>query len=314
MRFKKSTVALFLLVSGVVLFWRYALIPTSVERTRIAADTSAIGLEEATVDLFSRTPGGTNEGTVPKGQIRVLDRKIGAYSFEWIGNDGGLKSITYHRPDRSVVTVSASRGATQQGERVYRYELKNDPSSGQYLSGFIVQTFSSGARPISIAGAYVGRMGKHISEFSQGSWYRYGNDVFGDEIVPGSSIVVELASSAPAEIVECKVHSGPMKMMGVGEEMPPELAERLPGYEAWPSGHTIGPSDNPRLTTFAGRAEYVLSKIDLLARLGWLHPSRVDDYRTLLTNSPSESSLENIIREDFESGLATSEILTLLDL
>ena len=288
--------------------------PTSVERTRIASGAIAGGLEEATVDLFSRTPGGTIEGTVPKGQIRVLDRKTGEYSLEWIGNDGDLKSIIYHRPDKSIVTVSASRDMTQQGVPVYRYELKNDPSSGQYLSGFTVQTFSNGARPISANGAYVGRIGKHVSEFSQGTWYRYGNDTFGNEIVPGNSIVVELESNASARIVECKVHSGPMKMMGVGEEMPAELAERLPGYEAWPSGHTIGPSDNPRLTTLAGRAEYVLSKIDVLSGLGWLHPSRVDDYRALLTNSPSESSLEIIIREDFEKGLATSEILALLDL
>ncbi len=314
MRFTGLTVALLMLISGVAIFWRFASIPTAVERTRIATDTNAVAFEKATVDLFSSTPSGTIEGAVPTGQIRVLDRKKGVYSLEWIGNDGSLKSITYHRPDQSIVVVSASRVATQQGERVYRYELKNDPSSGQYLSGFTVQTFSSGARPVSIAGAYVGRMAKHIPEFSQGTWYRYGNNIFGDEIVPGTSIVIELASIAPAEVVECKVNSGPMKMIGVGEEMPPEIADRLPGYEAWPSGHTIGPSDNPKLTTFAGRAEYVLSKIELLSRLGWLHPSRVDDYRTLLANSPSESSLESLIREDFEKGLATSEILALLDL
>ena len=255
----------------------------------------------------------TDDKSPPFWQVKLLDGNAGTYAFDLVDTDGITKSIVYHRPDMVAVTVSASRIKSEHGDDYFRYELQNDETSGQFLSGFVLQYFSESAQPIQRDNAYVGQMGKHLPDFSQGSWIRWGQNIFGEEVVPGSNVVVALASEAHAEIVECKVHSGSPGIVGIGSELPPELADQLPGYEAWPSGHTIGPSDNELLRTLRGRVAYLLSNLELVSSLGWLHASELEKYQSLLSSNPSEESLRKIVSEDAQKRLITSEITALLD-
>ncbi len=117
------------------------------------------------VTLLSRS----SDGNTPMGRIRTVDANAGLYAIEWPGLDGNEKSIAYHRPDAVKVTVSASVTSGTDRAFKYRYELTSLPSSGQSLTGFLVQTFASDVVPIAPDGVYVGKMGKHLAEFSEGA-------------------------------------------------------------------------------------------------------------------------------------------------
>lgn len=253
----------------------------------------------------------SSTGDQATASIRMIDGEVGKYSLEWQDREGQKLAIEYYRPDTVNAIVAAKVGPGKRRKYKYSYAIQNTTDSGQYLSGLIVQSFVDDVAPIVIGNAHVGTMGSHIEQFSDGAWWRFGNDSFGEGVSPGSAATQQLESDFPPALVKCKIHGGPMRMVGVGEEMPYELESLLPAYEAWPSGFTIGPSDDPSLLSFDGRSSYLLEILDATVDLGWTSSDVFNKYERLLADA-NEANIKSEVLKDIANGLITSEIAAIL--
>lgn len=128
-----------------------------------------------------------------------------------------------------VVRATAVRDGPQTYEYVYEVELLS--SSGESLSGYSVQTFTSDLMAVAQPNLHLGRM--NARGFTDGTWPRFAPlSAFVPRVVPGTTVAFRLRSAVPAALVECKADGGVVSMKGVGEEMPQELASQLLGYGA----------------------------------------------------------------------------------
>src|SRR5260370_2964335 len=84
----------------------------------------------------------------PKPQVALLDAKSGKYALKWIGYDGKEKTVIFQRAAAIDAIVSASVSRMASGQYVYIYNIKNLTSSGEHLSIFAVQNYSSKVTPI----------------------------------------------------------------------------------------------------------------------------------------------------------------------
>ena len=171
----------------------------------------------------------------PKPRVVLIDEKAGKYELRWIGYDGKEKIIKYQRADAIDATVEARIEKTDEGKFIYKYLIKNLPTSPAYLSGFTVQTLASDVKdePFPIVNdVHTGHMAKYIPDFSEGTWRRFAP--LGEtlpKIEAGKSIEFSLVSSALPGIVGCRATGGDLTLKGVGEHMPSELESAMPGYE-----------------------------------------------------------------------------------
>jgi hypothetical protein len=245
----------------------------------------------------------------PKLEVVLLDAKSGAYGLRWIGYDRKQKTIVYYRPDAFDATISASVKRHSSGQYLYIYTVHVLPTSGQNVRGFVVQNFAADARPLRIADVYVGRMSQN-NEMKEGNWLDFA--VLGAQpgIAPGHRFEHQLLSSAPPGVVECHA-VGITGMKGVGEEPPQELENVLPGYEAWPSGYTIGPIDQLKTFSVNKRAKYLRSKLVLFQQLGWIAAELAPWYEQNLQANQLGQVFKRAI-EDFKAGKITSELLALI--
>ncbi|MEE8584221.1 MAG: hypothetical protein V3T83_05145 [Acidobacteriota bacterium] len=223
-------------------------------------------------------PAGEPVSYDPKPRVVPLDARPGTYHLKWIGQDGQEKTLVYDRPDAFDAVVHASAAKTASGSFAYIYTVKNMQWSGQDITGFAVQNFSSDVTRPRLGKVYVGRMSNTIPEMREGNWIRFG--VLGNFrplVPPGSSIEFRLESPSPPGLVRCRANGGSLGIQGIGEEPPLELEELWLGYEAWPSGYTIGPMDSLAQKPSAGR-EHLHRHLDRLVRrhlilkggdLGW---------------------------------------------
>jgi hypothetical protein len=241
----------------------------------------------------------------PKPRVVFVDEKSGKYAFKWIGYDGKEKTVIYQRPDAINAVVIARITTTRPGNNGYTYTVQNLQSSGEELTSFFVQNFTSDIRPTKTADLYVGSVSRNDKEFKDGHWIGYG--VLNSSVVPGRSIELRLESSAPPGLVQCRIAGGPRGMKGVGEDMPQELENVLPGYEAWPSGYTIGPIDKLKSMSPKKRANYIRKRLPQLHQLGWMIAEVVPWYDQNLT----ADNLEQVVAratEDLKAGRITSEV------
>ena len=240
----------------------------------------------------------------PKPRVVSLDVKSGKYGLRWIGYDGREKTIVYQRPDAIDAEIRASVSRTAAGQYLYVYNIRNLVSSGQYLSGFALQTFGPNVKPIPIGDGYVGRMSNN-EEMRVGNWVYFGTSNFGSAIGPGRNIELKLMSSSGPGLVECRITGGIVKMIGVGEEPPQELENVLPGYKVWPSAYTIGPVDYLTYLSSSERIKYLLERLPQFQRLGWMAPNVRRWYEQNLT-SDSGRLLERA-DQDLRAGKITTE-------
>lgn len=242
----------------------------------------------------------------PKPQVRMLEARAGKYAFTWIGYDGKAKEIIFQRADAIDAVVSASVSRTASGQYLYLYRIKNLPSSGAHFSGFAVQTFASGVRPLPIGDGYAGPMSKN-KEMREGNWIYFGSSNFKQAILPGRDVEVSLISSAPPGLVECRVHGGELGLKGVGEDMPQELENVLPSYEDWPSGYTVGPNANLTSLSIGERLNDVRLWLPQFVRLGWMTPAARRWYEQNLT--PDRLGLlRERAGQDLKAGNITTEV------
>ena len=246
----------------------------------------------------------------PKPRVVLLNLKSGEYALRWIGYDGRGKTIVYQRPDAIDAVVSASVSRRPLGYYLYTYNIKNLPSSGEYLSAFAIQTFASDVKPMRIHNSYVGPMSNN-KEMKDGNWFYFGMSNLGIGIVAGRNVELKLESSAPPGLVECRITGGRLGMKGVGEEPPQELADVLPGYEAWPKGYTIGPIDKMKFLSATERVKYLAERLPRFRKLGWMTTTALGWYERTLRSNNLDEVFKRADR-DLKAGNITSEVFDLI--
>lgn len=273
----------------------------------------------------------------PKPRVVVVDARAGKYEFRWIGYDGKEKVIAYQRADAIDAVVSGSVEKSSDGTYVYSYTLDNQPSSAAYVSFFILQNFSPDTRPTEVNGKptsladirllknfrqlpddgkprnfenmlMIGEMSELIHRFREGNWISFGG--LPELASPGSKLQVKLISNAAPGLVGCSAVGGPRMLQGVGEHMPSELEEAIPGYDEFPTGYTVGPVAFLNSLTASQRAGYLVDRMVQFEKLGWITPSARGWYERTLRND-IDSAL-NRSRKDLDSEQISSEVFAMI--
>lgn len=247
----------------------------------------------------------------PKPQVSPVDPKSGKYALKWIGYDGKEKVIEYQRADAIDAVVGASVSRTPEGRYLYTYVVKNLPSSPTYLSSFAVQNFADDAQPIKGDGVYVGKMSSLIAVFAEGTWIRFAGSYLGDSVTPGKEVELRVISSAPPGLVGCRITAGERTLKGVGEHMPTELENVMPGYEGWPKGYTIGPVSTLTSLSPKQRANYIVDRLPEFEKAGWITPDAREWYEKRLKQEDFGAVLRRA-EEDLKSERITTEVYGIL--
>lgn len=288
-----------------------------------------IGVESEKVRTYDHKP-----------RVEVVDENAGKYEFRWIGYDGKEKVVAYQHPDAVDVVVSGSVEKSPDGNFVYSYIVDILPSSGSYLYSFGLQNFADDTQPIEINDRpttladlrilknfqqlpddgrpknfentiLIGEMSNAIRRFKDGNWIAFGIlPDFEAQVVPGGRLRIMLVSKAAPGLVGCSAVAGPRTMKGAGEHIPSELEELMPGYEAWPSGYTVGPVGSLSLLSQSQRIDYVLDKMIQFEKLGWITPSARSWYEKKLRSNIV--SAQRRAQEDLKSGQISYEVFAMI--
>jgi hypothetical protein len=279
-----------------------------------------------------------------KPRVEMLDAKAGKYLLKWIGYDRKEKTVVYQRIDAVDVIVSASVSKTPEGY-LYSYQSANLPSSGTYLSGFILQNYAKDARPYEVngvrttladlrlldnfrnlwrdgsspqvntttpGGILIDQMSNVIEQFSKGSWINFAPlPAYKPAITPGRTFEVKLLSSAPPGLVECRVTGGDLTIQGVDEELPAVLEDMLPGYEQFPHGNTIGPVEYLKNLPQSDKAKYILDRLPVFRKVGWITDQVIQRYEPLLKKGDLASVI-NASDPDLKAEQITTEVFAIL--
>lgn len=249
----------------------------------------------------------------PMLRVEPTDVKAGKYNLRWIGYDGGEKSVTYQRPDTVdiVVRVSVEREA-KTGEYIYSYVFTSLPTSGEVLSFVALQTFCTRIVFLNDPDRYLGKMGKHIPLFSEGTWLGLDASYFDRSVDAGSEAEVRFKSPAPPGMVGCRAAGGKFGYSGAGEEMPAELESVMLGFEAWPQGSTLGPVDSLRQLSSGERRQYLTDHLTDFAALGWATEDAISWFRGHLVNA-DKKELMRMTEEYHSRNAITSEVAALIE-
>ncbi len=187
----------------------------------------------------------TEKGTYdPKPRVVTVDEKAGKYELRWIGYDRKEKVISYQRHDALDAFVEAS--VASDGESfVYKYLIKNLPTSPSHFGSFKVQTFTSDVRDERIPAGediHIGHMSRQIQQFSEGVWRSFSPRGEANWIKAGMSREFQIPSKSPPGVVKCYGRAGEPSLKGVGEHMPYELEKAMPASKSLPLVSRSGPS------------------------------------------------------------------------
>ena len=283
----------------------------TVKRRPLAKDGPPLRVRHELQSPMTRVDPKTGE-TIPydvKPMIVALDERTGRYAFRWIGYDGQPKQVVYHRPDRIDAEVMASvvpEGAYHR----YVYRVRVLPSSAQPLLTFLVQNFARDAWPHNAPHLLVvGPAPQFPSEFPGSRWIGFSMKRPGTP--PGEDAMFEIVSPGPPGLVQCKISGATGAIQGIGEELPPELAEALPGYEAWPHGYTIGPSDELTTLDAAARARRLATWLPQFERLGWITAAARQRYERTIQEHGIGALLPSL-KTDAASRQVTTEVVAVV--
>lgn len=248
----------------------------------------------------------------PKPRVVLVDQKAGRYELKWIGYDGKEKVVKYQRADAIDAVVEARVEIDTNGTFRYKYLIRNLPGSPNYLSSFTVQTFAPDVQVDKLNDVYIGDMASYLRNFKVGVWWRYAilNQTT-PKIDAGKNIEFSLSSKGLPGIVECKATAGELTLKGVGEHMPSELENALPGYEEWASGLTIGPVENLSKLNKSERSKYLSDNLLKFKQAGWITGKSVQIYEEMLKKDDIASVLKKA-ENDLKDEQVTSEVLAII--
>ncbi|MGI8642456.1 MAG: hypothetical protein ACR2MG_21210 [Pyrinomonadaceae bacterium] len=243
----------------------------------------------------------------------MIDEKAGKYELRWIGYDGKEKIIKYQRRDAIDALVEARIVKHDEGKFIYKYLIKNLPTSPTYLSGFIVQTLASDVKATKLDDVFVSDMAKFIPNFNVGTWWKFAP--LGEtlpKIDPGETIEFSLVSSALPGIVGCRARAGDLTLKGVGEHMPSELEEVTPGYDGLAKGYTIGPIDRLAELPKSEKVKYILENLPKFQEAGWMSAGTAKKYKVILAKEDLAGALVQA-RTDLENEFITGEVFYIIE-
>lgn len=246
----------------------------------------------------------------PKFRVEPIDIKSGKYALKWIADNGKSHTVIFQRPDAIDAILSASASKLSSSEYIYTYNVKNLPSSGQQLSFFALQTFAFDASPQRIGDGYVGQFSPN-AVMNEGQWIGFGSTNFTNKVSPGKSIDLVVKSFAPPGLVECRIKGGNQVMTGTGVDIPGDLENILPGYQAWPSGYTIGPIEKLKMLSKPECAKYVIGLLPQFQKLGWMTAKASQQYAKILGRQDLEGAYKRA-EQDLKLGAITTEVLSIL--
>lgn len=236
--------------------------------------------------------------------------------------------------------VSASVSKASEGKYIYIYEVQNLPTSSTYLSHFIVQNFAFDTRPVEVNGRptnnqdlrildafrndppdgtsrnleelSIGQMSNLIQVFKDGSWISFAPlPNFKPQVIPSQTLEIKILSSAPPGLVECSVTGGELTLKGVGEEMPAELEDMIPGYEEFPRGYSIGPLNTLKNVPTSEHVKYILERLPQFEKLGWITNAARRWYEQNLKADNVDSVFKRA-EQDLKSEQITTEVFAML--
>lgn len=111
--------------------------------------------------------------------------------------------------------------------------------------------------------------------------------------------------------MSCTAAAGPRTMKGVGEHMPSELEEAIPGYDVWPSGYTVGPVTFLNSLSQNERTSYILDNMVRFENLGWITPSARSWYEKNLRNNIVSAQKQTL--RDLDSEQISSEVFAMIN-
>ncbi|MCI0338532.1 MAG: hypothetical protein L0226_13225 [Acidobacteria bacterium] len=248
----------------------------------------------------------------PKPRVDLLESKSGKYSLKWIGYNGGELTVVYQRPDVIDAVVSASVSTPAPNQHLYLYWIENRASSGQDLGSFALQHYAADVKTFKTNHIYIGPMSNN-KVMRDGTWIGFGIlPMFKPQVAPGQGIEFRLQSSAPPGLVECRIRGQQLVMIGMGEDMPQELENILPGYEAWPSSYTIGPVDKLKGISRQEQISYLLKVLPQCKQQGWMTVQILRAYEQLL----KQKNLQGIftrIANDLKTNSITTEVFGMIE-
>jgi len=243
---------------------------------------------------------------------RVVPLGDGKYALKWFGHKGRELTLIYQRPDAIDSVVEASAIQVSGTEIGYTYTIPNLRTSKQNLGGFVVQTFSSAARPRGEPGIYATDMARFVKEFQHGRWVAFGLLTYPKRIDPGQQIVVVLDSPDLPGLLECRVHGGDATMKGVGEEPPTALEDLYLRHDAWPHGYTIGPDERISKMPAKARMQYLTQHLPQMLELGWIEDKPTMQWYKDKLQAGKVVEVRARAQRDFAKNLITSEVVGLI--
>jgi hypothetical protein len=112
-------------------------------------------------------------------------------------------------------------------------------------------------------------------------------------------------------LIECRIHGGESTLKGVGEHIPTELEDAMPGYDEWPHGYTIGPVDSLKTLPPAERAKYLLDRLPQFQKLGWMTGDARQRYQADLQRNNLKAVFERA-EQDLKEEQITTEVFDLI--
>lgn len=250
----------------------------------------------------------------PKPRVVEVDKKAGKYELRWIGYDGKEKIIEYQRSDSLDALVEASVKLSDT-RSIYRYKIVNLPSSPSFVSEFIVQTFSSDIERERISSGddtYVGHMASFIPQFTEGVWRRFAPLGEANMIVPGTNREFEIVSKAQPGLVRCYAGAAEPTLKGVGEHMPSELENAMPGFDELASCVTVGPDERLAKLSIPEKAKYLIDNLPKFVEAGWMAGNTPEIYKKILANDDLAEALKQA-RSDLDKEYITSEVFHIIE-
>lgn len=253
----------------------------------------------------------------PRPRIVTIDEKTGKYELQWIGYDGRKKIIKYRRHDALDALVEARVERVGEGRYKYKYLIKNFPSSPTFFYSFTVQTFTSDVRDEHVRtgdeNLHIGHMAQYIPHFSDGVWRNFAwLAQTKSKIDPGMSIEFEMVSVGRPGLVQCKATAGEITLKGVGEHMPTELENSLPGFDDLATCLTIGPVERLKDLSAADKAKYLIDNLPQFVEAGWMAGDTPRIYDSILKDNDLSGALQQAKR-DLEKGFITSEVFHIIE-